>query len=165
MPQDFPIFIEVLSFKHRQILNASKCIVFKTNKAISNKSINAFDLWIFYYLKKTSSLEKLKHILQNKQNNICDHSKIFYWNKYVQIWIVSCYDSTIISKWMMCQYMNLICDQIHCHEDIFGKVTIHQMHFLVFVRANFVGWALYFNTRSMYDDSLKRREASHNVYL
>ena len=66
---------------------------------------------------------------------------------------------------MMCQYMNLICDQIHCHEDIFGKETIHQLHFLVFVRANFVGWALYFNTRSMYDDSLKRREASHNVYL
>ena len=75
------------------------------------------------------------------------------------------YDSTIISEWMMCKYMNLICDQIHCHENIFGKETIHQMHFLVFVRANFVGWALYFNTRSMYDDSLKRREASHNVYL
>ena len=33
--------------------------------------------------------------------------------------------------------MNLICDQIHCHEDMFGKETIHQMHFLVFVRANF----------------------------
>ena len=46
-------------------------------------------------------------------------------------------DSRIISKLIMCQNMNLICDQIHCHEDMFGKETIHQMHFLVFVRANF----------------------------